>query len=188
MYKEIFKWVIAIISQPGKAWVMLTKKEESDDEFLSRFVYPLIGLVTVAAFLGVLFTRKEFDVELALKSSIKTLVSSFGGFYLGAYFLNEVWQAFFKREKDMKLMQRFVGYSSSLMFALSVVLMLLPEFFFLRIFVLYTFYIVWEGAGPYMQIEENARLKFTGVATVIILLTPSVIGILLALLMPGLNI
>lgn len=187
MYKEIIKWVIAIISQPGKAWDMLSRKEEKGDEFLSRFIYPLIGLVTVAAFLGVLFTRKEFDVELALKSSIKTLVASFGGFYLGAYLLNEAWQGLFKREKDMKLCQRFVGYSSSLMFALNVVLMLLPEFFFLRIFILYTFYIVWEGAGPYMQVEEKERLKFAGITTVVILLTPAVIEFVLFMLMPGLR-
>ena len=86
MYKEIFKLVVAIISQPGKAWDILTRKEEKDDEFLSRFVYPLIGFVTVAAFLGVLFTRKEFDVELALKSSIRTLVAAFGGFLSGFLF------------------------------------------------------------------------------------------------------
>ena len=187
MYKEIFRWVIAIISQPAKAWVLLAKKGEKQEEFLSRFVYPLIGFVTVAAFLGVLFTRKEFDIELALKSSIKTLVSSFGGFYLSAYLLNELWQGFFKRTKDMKLCQRFVGYSSSLMFALNIVLMLLPEFFFLRIFILYTFYIVWEGAGPYMQVEEKERLKFAGIATVVILLTPAVIEFVLFMLMPGLR-
>ena len=139
MYKEIFKLVVAIISQPAKAWDILTRKEENDDEFLSRFVYPLIGFVTVAAFLGVLFTRKEFDVELALKSSIRTLVAAFGGFYLASYLLNELWQGLFKREKDVRLCQRFVGYSSSLLFTLNIVLMLLPEFFFLRIFVLYTF-------------------------------------------------
>ena len=187
MYKEIFQWVIAIITQPAKAWDLLTKKDEKNDEFLSRFVYPLIGLVTVAAFLGVLFTRKEFDIELALKSSIKTLVSSFGGFYLASYFLNELWQGLFKREKDMKLCQRFVGYSSSLMFALNIILMLLPEFFFLRIFILYTLYIVWEGAGPYMQIEENIRLKFVSITTAIILITPLLIEFILVLLMPGLS-
>ena len=66
-------------------------------------------------------------------------MSSFGGFYLGAYLMNEIWQGIFKREKDLKLWLRFVGYSSSLMFALNIVLMLLPEFFFLRIFILYTF-------------------------------------------------
>lgn len=137
--------------------------------------------------LGVLFTRKEFDLELALKSSIRTLVSSFGGFYLGAYLMNEIWQGIFKREKDLKLWLRFVGYSSSLMFALNIVLMLLPEFFFLRIFILYTFYIVWEGAGPYMGVEEKIRLKFVGFTTAIILLTPAVIEILLSMLMPGLS-
>lgn len=187
MYKEIFKWVIAIISQPAKAWKILKGKEEGHEEFLSRFVYPLIGIVTVAAFLGVLFTRKEFDLELALKSSIRTLVSSFGGFYLAAYLMNELWLGFFKREKDMKLWQRFIGYSSSMMFALNILLMLLPEFFFLRIFILYTFYIVWEGAGPYMNVEEKIRLKFVGITTAIILVTPIFIEKVLSMLMPGLS-
>lgn len=140
MYKEIFRWVIAIISQPAKAWVLLAKKGEKQEEFLSRFVYPLIGFVTVAAFLGVLFTRKEFDLELALKSSIRTLVSSFGGFYLGAYLMNEIWQGIFKREKDLKLWLRFVGYSSSLMFALNIVLMLLRVFLLADIYPLYILY------------------------------------------------
>ena len=97
-------------------------------------------------FLGVLFTRKEFDVELALKSSIRTLVAAFGGFYLASYLLNEIWQGWFKREKDMKLCQRFVGYSSSLMFALNIVLMLLPEFFFFAyICVIYILYRMGRG-------------------------------------------
>ena len=137
MYKEIFRWVIAIISQPAKAWVLLAKKGEKQEEFLSRFVYPLIGFVTVAAFLGVLFTRKEFDLELALKSSIRTLVSSFGGFYLGAYLMNEIWQGIFKREKDLKLWLRFVGYSSSLIVRFEYRIdVASPSFFFLRIFIL----------------------------------------------------
>ena len=94
----------------------------------------------------------------------------------------------FRSEKDLKLCMRFVGYSSALMFALNIVLILLPEFFFLRIFVLYTFYIVWEGAGPYMKIEEPERLKFVGITTAIILFTPFVIEFILSLLMPGLRV
>lgn len=167
---------------------MLVRRQEESEEFLSRFVYPLIGLVTVAAFVGVLFTRKEFDVQLALRLSIKTLVSAFGGFHLAAYIMNELWQSLWNREKDMKLWQRFVGYSSALMFALNIVLTLLPEFFFLRIFILYTIYIVWEGAGPYMGVEENVRLKFVCVTTFVILAMPSVIEFVLRMLMPGLNI
>lgn len=189
MYKEIFKLIIIITSQPAKAWEMLAERgDKRNEEFLSRFVYPLIGLLTAAAFLGVLCTLKQFSLELALKASIKTLVSAFGGFYLSSYLLNELWQGFFKREKDFALCQRFVGYSSVLMFTLNAVQMLLPEFFFLWFFTLYTVYIVWEGAGPYMQVEENIRLKFVGIVTTLILVTPLLIEKILVMLMPGLRI
>lgn len=187
MYKEIFKWVVVIISQPAKAWRLLANREEKQEEFLARFVYPLIGLVTLAAFVGILFTRKEFDLELALKSSIRTFVSAFGGFYLGAYLMNEIWNGLMRRERDLKLWLRFVGYSSSLTFTLQIVLVLLPEFFFLRIFILYTFYIIWEGAEPYMRVGEKNRMKFAMLTSAVVLLTPIVIELLLSLLMPGLS-
>lgn len=187
MYKEILKCVIELISHPARAWEELSQRNETEAVFLRRFIYPIIAVITIVAFLGVLFTRKEFDLQLALKSSIKAFVSTAGGFYLGAYLLNEVWHSFFNRDKDMKLCQRFVGYSSSLMFALNIVLTLLPEFFFLQIFVLYTVMIIWEGAGPYMKVEEKERMKFVAFSTAIILLTPMLIGTLLFLLMPGLR-
>jgi hypothetical protein len=190
MYKELVKWVIAIVSQPGKAWGELAEKEEKRDEFLTRFVYPLIGFITVAAFIGILFKQKEFSIELALKTSIKELVSYFGGFFLAAYFLNELWQSVFGQEKDLKLCQRFVGYSSALMYSLAIILLLLPasDFFFLYVFVLYTVYIVWEGATPYMKVPDAVRVKFTIVASVLIVALPYIIGLLLFMLMPGLRV
>ena len=87
----------------------------------------------------------------------------------------------------MKLCQRFVGYSSSLMFALNIVLMLLPEFFFLRIFVLYTFLYRMGRGRPLYAGEEKIRLKFVGTATGLILLTPWLIEVILSMLMPGLR-
>lgn len=190
MYKDLFSWVIALITNPGKAWKELSAKEEKGDEFLSRFVFPLIGLVALAAFVGILFTHKQFSVELALKSAIKVLISYVGGFYLAAYWLNELWGKMFGREKDLKLCQRFVGYSSAMMYALNILLLLLPigDFFFLRIFIFYTVYIVWEGAEPYMRMDEKNRLKFVLTASAFIILLPEVIGLLLYMLMPGLRI
>ena len=57
MFKNIFNWVILIISQPGKAWDTLSKKEEKTEDFLEQFLYPLVGLVTITAFLGVSLKR-----------------------------------------------------------------------------------------------------------------------------------
>jgi hypothetical protein len=190
MYQELVKWVIAIISQPGKTWGELSKKEDKGDEYLVRFVYPLIGLITVAAFVGILFSQKEFSMELALKSSIKAALSYFGGFFLAASFLNELCQRMFGQETDSKRCRQFVGYSSALMYSLGIILLLLPvsDFFFLRILVLYTVFIVWEGADSYMKIPGALRLRFTLIASALIVLLPEIISLLLFMLTPGLRI
>lgn len=187
MYKDIFNRIVLIVTQPAKAWDMLAQEEEGKEDVLSRFVYPLIGMLTVAAFLGAVFTHKGFDTELALKASIRELVAAFGGFFLSAYLLNELGYSRFKMEKDLALWQRFVGYASSLMFVLNAVLMLVPEFFFLRMFTIYTFYIIWEGTGVYLKTEEKSRLRFVGTVTAVVLIMPYVIREILSLLMPGMR-
>jgi cation transport ATPase len=188
MFKDLFHTTVSLIFNPSSAWEKLSEKRTEDNEkSLSGFVYPFIGLITIAAFLGILFTRKEFDVQIALKAAILALVSNFGGFFLASYLLNEGWHFLFRREKNIALCRNFVGYSSALLFSLQILLSLLPEFFFLRIFVLYTFYIAGEGAIPYMGVKESEQLKFAGFATVVMVATPFVLEFFLGLLMPGLK-
>ena len=194
MYKLIFKLVLEIISRPSKTWKSLAaerergvqegRNKEQHERFLSNYVYPFIGLMTVAAFISIC-TRQEFDFEYALKSAILTLVSFFGGFYLASYVLGEVWRGLFKQPKDVRLCQSFVGLASSLMYVLEIVRLLLPDFFFLYIFVLYTFYIVWEGSIIYMKVDEAVRMKFTTLASLILILTPMAINYLFVILMPA---
>ena len=180
---------MSLIFKPSEAWEGLKEKHTDDNEsFLSDYVYPFVGMITLAAFLGILFTRKEFDFQIALKSAILALLSVFCGFFAASYLINEMLRSVFRRERNIKRCQCFVGYSSSLMFVLNMILSLLPEFFFLRFFVLYTIYIVWEGAIPYMDVEESKQLKFVGISTSIIILTPLIIEFTLGSLMPGLKL
>jgi hypothetical protein len=188
MFRNLYNTTISLIFKPSEAWRALSGKRMDDHEkFLSGFVYPFIGLIAMAAFLGILFTRREFDLQIALKSAILSLLSSFGGFFLASYSINEIWYSLFKRERNVKLCQKFVGYSSVLMFTLNVLLSLMPEFFFLRFLVLYTIYIVWEGAMPYMNVREPEQLKFVSFSTTIIVITPYALEFILGLLMPGLK-
>jgi len=189
MYRELFRRVLSLVMQPGKEWPALVKREERGDEFLVRYVYPLIGLVAAAAFLGRLFTERTFSVELALKSSIKSLISVYGGFYLSSYILHEAWKGVLCRPSDVKRCQRFVAYGSALCFALRIVMPFLSiPVFFERVLSLYTVYIVWEGAGPYMLVEEKTRMRFVLLASGLIIFVPVVIEVLLFMLMPGMRI
>ena len=188
MFTNIFKRLTAIILNPGETWGKIRRQKEEQTMLLSQFIYPLLGMIALAAFLGILFTRKEFDFEVALKITLRTVIAVAGGFFLGAYFLNEVWKSVFNQPEDMELCHSFVGYASSLMFVLYIITSLLPEFFFLHIFVLYTVYIIWEGAVVYMQVAEEKRLKFTVITSFIVILTPFAIEQTLRMLMPGFRI
>jgi len=188
MFNEIYRRLAGLILKPGETWEELSQQEKDHDSFLSRFIYPMLGLIALSAFLGILFTRKEFDFEIALKITLRTLVSVAGGFFLGAYILNELWKGVFKQPKNAELCRFFVGYSSSLLFVLNIVTALLPEFFFLQIIVLYTVYIIWEGSIYYMKVEDEVRLKFTIITSFIVIVTPFIIEQALRMLMPGLRI
>ena len=189
MYKNLFNTAISLIFKPSEAWRVLNEKDTNDNEsFLSGYVYPFIGMITLAAFVGALLTRKELDFQVALKAAILVLVSFFCSFFISTYIINELWHTFFHRERNMKRCQCFVGYSSSLMYALYIILSLLPEFFFLRILVLYTVYIIWEGAIPYMGVSESEQLKFVSISTIVIVLTPLIIEFTMGSLMPGLKL
>lgn len=195
MYKELFKTLIALVSETGRAWERLAGKEEKGEEYLSRFIYPFLGLIAASAFVGVLFTQDSFSLEYALKRSIKAFVSYFGGFYLAAYLLNELWKGFFRQGDNPRLCRRFTGYASAPMFAIYILLAWIPllplsGYSPLRILILYMYtgYIVWEGAGVYMKIEERRRTAFTVAAAFLIVSAPELINTILFILMPGMRI
>ncbi len=188
MLKGIFDLLIKLIAQPAKAWNSLSDKQETDNEsFFKSYLYPLFGIVALLSFVGIFLTYKEFNLQLALKTCIRLLVTVFVGFYLASFFLSETMTRMFNRSGELKLCQRFVGYSSSIIYILSMILALFPEFFFLYVFLFYTIYIIWEGAIPYMNIDENQQLKFTVMASLIVLACPYLIDMVMYMLMPGLR-
>jgi hypothetical protein len=197
MYKELFRIILSLISRTGQTWKELAQKEEKDgdDDFEARFVYPLIGLAAASAFTGVWLTEKEFHLEYALKLSVRAAVSYFGGFHLAAWLLNEVRKSFFRQPDNLKLCRRFAGYASAPMLAVYTVFALVPlfpllDFRFLRVLMLYlyTAYIVWEGALSYMNTDGRFRMRFTMLASLLIVLTPELINGVLFILMPGMRI
>jgi cation transport ATPase len=187
MFKDLFNTTVSLIFRPAEAWRELRERRTDDhDRFLSGYVYPFIGMIALAAFLGVLFAHKVFDLQIALKAVIIALLSSFGGYHVASFLINEMWRSLFRRQKDIRLCLKFVGYASSLMFSLNILFSLLPEFFFLRFLVLFTLYIVWEGAVPFMDVTEAEQFKFAGFSTILIVATPFLLEYILGLLMPGL--
>ncbi|MDY3069940.1 MAG: Yip1 family protein [Parabacteroides sp.] len=196
MYKKIFSWVLAVTFQPNRAWSIIANKEDKaeekgvdykDDPFFANYLYPLIGLVTLASFLSV-FTHKEFVLELALKNSIRTVVAYIGGFYLASYYIKKFCSKFVDMHRRLRRWQHFIGYASAYMYALTIIRMLIPDLFFLYVFVIYTLRIVWEGLPAFMKVETKDRLKVTVVSTIFIIGFPILVELLVEVMMPGLHV
>jgi len=194
MIKGIFERLYRIIFQPTKAWNTLVNEKEEEiidnDSFFETYLYPIIGIVALLTFVGALFHESGFtvhNVQLALKRMIGVAIALFAGFYLASYLLSEIIVRFFSGDKQYKLCQRFVGYSSALIYMMYMVLAIFPVFSFLSIFLLYTVYIVWEGIPAYIQIPENEKNKFVIIAAGIILLSPVLIEKILTLMMPNMK-
>ena len=196
MYKKIFSWVLAVTFQPNRAWNIIASKEDKaeekgvdykDDPFFANYLYPLIGLVTLASFLSV-FTHKEFVLELALKNSIRTVVAYIGGFYLASYYIRKLCLKFMNMDCKLRRWQHFIGYASAYMYALTIIRMLIPDLFFLYVFVIYTLRIVWEGLPAFMKVETKDRLKVTVVSTIFIIGFPILVELLVEVMMPGLHV
>ena len=178
MFKEIVLKIVHMITTPEDTWRKLSEKE-NHETFLNRYLYPIFGIVALTSFIGGLIP--DGDVQMALKTTIISLVTVYGGYYIGSFILNE----FLPRlgiSKDEPKVQQFVGYASSLIYALFILLPFLSDFFILWIFALYTAYIVFTGYGVYIIGKEETRMSFTGIATALILLTPAAIQMILSFL------
>jgi hypothetical protein len=71
---------------------------------------------------------------------------------------------------------------------LQIIIGLLPDFNIIALLLqFYTIYVVWEGADKLMEVEEKYRLRFTILASILLLACPMVIQVIFNKLMVVLN-
>lgn len=87
-----------------------------------------------------------------------------------------------------KQVQLFVGYTLSVYMLITIFLNLFMGMFsFLRFAPLYIIYVIWEGSKYYMDINENKRLIFVVLSSLILIFSPDIIERFMFILMPGLG-
>ncbi|MDR1119595.1 MAG: YIP1 family protein [Dysgonamonadaceae bacterium] len=168
MFRKIFQRIYFIIIQPAKEWRKLGEEEIAHERFLAVYFYPLLGILTLAAFVGNILSTKT--IELALKISIQEVVAFFSGFYLSVFLLKEIINRKFTAA-NIKRTSCFIVYASSLIYMIAIVVSLFGEQFQVIYLLLpYTVYIIWEGARAYMGIREEQQISFSIVSSLIVLI------------------
>ena len=190
MFKQLFVLLFKMIAEPASTWKQLSEKEEKDnDSFYRNYLFPIMGIIALFSFTGVLISH-SFDVHVlqrVLKTVIKQVIIYGGSFFILSCALSEFVFPRFDLPKDRMQAERFTGYVSALIYTIAMIKALFPTFFLLEIFVFYTLYILWTGAIQFLKINENLIVKFTIFAGIMILITPFLLSALINLLMPGMK-
>lgn len=151
--------------------------QEDKQMVFSSFVYPMLALSGLAVFLGSLFSNGG-DVphkifQLALTDSCAAVISLFGGVYLVSFLIEELSPRFFSVRIKEAGCQQMVGYGFVIVFILSIIIGLFPNFKLLgSIFQFYIVYIIWEGIHYFIDVEEDKKFKVTLFISFLILFCP----------------
>ncbi len=177
-YKELFNIALQLISSPVKAWEEISI-EEDKRKVLTAFVYPMIGLCGLAVFIGSLLANGwggPESFQIAMTHCCAVAVALFGGYFLAAYAINQLQVKMFGMPNDMPSTHQFAGYALVVTFLLRIVTGLLPDFIIIGwLLQFYIVYVVWEGAPIVMHIQEKNRLRFTLLASLLLIMCPAVI-------------
>lgn len=189
-YKELFKIALLLISSPAKAWEEIRLEEDKRRVFIA-FVYPMIGLCALSVFLGSLFTNGwggPESFQIAMKNCCVAAVALFGGYFLAAYAINQMGERMFGLPNDIQLVQQFAGYALVVTFLTDMVTGLLPEFNLIALILqFYIVYVVWEGVPILMGIKDDQRLRYTLMASVLLIVCPVGIQVIFSKLLVILN-
>lgn len=186
MYKKIYEQIKMILVSPSTFWKQSAgENNEKDSDVASGFVYPLLGIIALSAFIGSWWNNEIFSLPKALQLTCVDFVSGFAGFFIASFLIDELSSAFLNIPKDIIRCRRFAGYSSVILFIIVIISNIFPNFFFVYLFLFYTVYIVWEGADVFMYVKDKDRQKFTIVSSAIIIASPMLIRKVLTLILPG---
>ena len=180
-YKSLFHTALLLISSPARAWEEI-RLEEDRRKVFTAFVYPMIGLCGLSVFIGSLLLKGwggPESFQYAMTQCCAVAVSLFGGYFLAAYLINALRVHMLMQEDDINLARQFAGYAMVVPFVLQIIIGVLPDFNIIAMLLqFYIAYVVWEGSRSLMEVEEKDRLRFTIVASILLILCPAVIQML----------
>lgn len=157
IYKELFRRIWQLIINPEKEWDVIKNENKTFNNVLSDFALPIIGLVTVAAFIGYALKFQDFNLEYALKHTTIVFISLFASIYIIFFLLGLIMLSDGFKKNDVIAL---TIYSSTMWYLLSFITELIPELFFLNIFVIYNAFVIFQGAKIYMKGLSKGKIYF----------------------------
>lgn len=183
-YKKVLKTVLFLLKHPAMAWRVISH-DENVNAMLANFLYPLVMLCGTSMFLGRILTNGiGWDtLYVSLINAALCSMSMLIAYHVSSLLLRLFTVKYTGADYPRETISLFAGYSMVVMLVLNVCLGLFPELSLLAFIAqFYTLKVVWDGAAVLMKINEERRLVYVVIVSVIVIAMPFVISKLMGLL------
>ena len=153
-YKHSFRLFI----QSESEWELIKNKDINVKQLFANLILPLILLMSLCNFLGYRFfdNNPSQHFQMHLFSAISTFVFSIVSIFLSAFLVKQ-----FAMYKDQKMRFRrafvLIGFSYFPGLILNSIAFLFPIINYLTIFSLYSFFILFKGITPMLNIPVDKK-------------------------------
>ncbi len=188
MYIELIKTFFLFVAKPTKAWDKIKNKSTENDNGLNSYAYPILGINSLIVFIvGLVRYSGDLRFQLALKEASMLFIVCFVSIYLASFIIQIIHEKIIGSKIPINKALQYVIYSSTIIFLVYLINDITDRIFFVQIFSLYTMYIAWEGSSQLLQLEENKRATFVLYSGITMILCPIFVGLILKLILPGMN-
>lgn len=165
-YKFFLLWIKNIIFNPAKHWETIISENTPAKLVRNSFLFPLIILVSVSAFIGsLLFTNAELSPAYSIFVSIKCFALLLFTVYVTAYIVSEITYPL-DLGKDFNISFRIVVFSITPFLFCQILSRLFESLLFVNIVGFYGLYIFWIGVEKMLTPPQYKKIPML-VATVI---------------------
>ncbi len=178
MYRNLGARLKSLVFSPVSEWQRIHRENITFNDIIGQFALPLIGLVAFGTFLSHLINQQAFIFELALKKAVMIFTALFGGVFMAWYLVFRLMK-YFRMISSRELAAKLTIYSSAPLYVVSLIAVLVPEFFFVHILVLYSLYLCWIGVRSLPGGTQDKKLVFAVLIFLALVIFPYLIRIVL---------
>jgi len=157
-FKFFYQSLIKIIITPAKAWDFIIKENRPDKDMRNSFLYPLIFMVTLAAFLGsIIFTNKTLSPVYSVFIGVKYFILFLFVTFSSAMVLGEITKPL-DLGRNFTISFRLVVFSLTPLFFCQIASLLFESLIFVNVLSLYGLYIFWTGAEKMLNPPDYKKM------------------------------
>ncbi|RUT78519.1 Yip1 family protein [Ancylomarina longa] len=155
---QIYRHAFRLLFATNSEWESIHNKEVGTKSLLFHLILPMVLLLTICNFLGYRFfdTKVSLHLQMHIFTSVSTFIFSILTIFLSAYLLSffAVWPTKSKRFQKAFTLTAFSFFPGLIFNSLAF---LLPNLNYLTILGLFSFYILYHGITPILNIPSEKK-------------------------------